>query len=69
MIFGTIGALLVGGATPMFIYFWGEFTDVFQLSTETIVDLAFEVLKKFIYLGIGTWFAGWLMISCWLISG
>jgi ATP-binding cassette subfamily B (MDR/TAP) protein 1 len=27
------------------------------------------VLKKFIYLSIGTLFAGWLMITCWLISG
>lgn len=31
--------------------------------------MALEVLKKFIYLGIGALFAGWLMISCWLISG
>jgi len=26
-------------------------------------------LKKFIYLGIGTLFCGWIMITCWLITG
>lgn len=31
--------------------------------------MAWEVLKKFIYLGIGTLIAGWVMITCWLISG
>lgn len=69
MTIGTIGALGLGASTPLFILFWGDFTNVFGESKDQIVDMALEVLKKFFYLAIGAFFSGWMMISCWLISG
>lgn len=69
MTLGTIGAIGLGASTPLFILFWGDFTNVFGESKNQIVDMALEVLKKFIYLACGAFVAGWLMISCWLISG
>jgi ATP-binding cassette subfamily B (MDR/TAP) protein 1 len=69
MFFGTIGALALGAATPLFILFWGDFTNVFGSSTDQIVEMAVDVLKKFMYLGIGTLACGWAMITCWLIAG
>lgn len=69
MVVGTLGGLSLGASTPIFILFWGQFTDVFNSSTDVIVEQAKEQLLKFIYLGIGTLFMGWAMIACWLITG
>lgn len=69
MIIGTICALLLGGSIPVFILFWGDFTDVFHLGIDFIVQSAFEQLLKFIYLGIGCFFLGTIMLTCWLITG
>lgn len=30
MAFGTLGAICLGAATPLFILFWGDFTNVFN---------------------------------------
>ena len=69
MFFGTLGALGLGAATPVFIFFWGQFTNVFGESVDQIVTLDGDILLKFVYLGIGALFAGWVMITCWLITG
>jgi hypothetical protein len=37
MVIGTFGGLALGAATPVFILFWGQFTNVFSLSTDIIV--------------------------------
>lgn len=69
MVIGTLGGLALGASTPVFILFWGEFTDVFNQSIDAIVEEAKQILLKFIYLGIGTLIMGWAMISCWIITG
>lgn len=69
MIVGTLGGLGLGAATPVFILFWGDFTNVFGQGSDVIVDQARQQLLKFIYLGIGAWVLGWTMITCWLITG
>ena len=66
MFLGTFGGLALGAATPIFILFWGEFTDVFNADINVIVDQARDQLFKFIYLGIGTLMLGWLQIACWV---
>ena len=38
MIFGTFGALALGAATPVFIYLWGQFTDVFGQGGDAMVE-------------------------------
>lgn len=69
MLIGTLGGLALGAATPVFIYFWGQFTDVFSQPPDVIVDEAKLQLLNFVYLGIGTWILGWLMITFWVITG
>lgn len=69
MTIGTIGGLALGASTPVFILFWGQFTDVFDSTIDVLVEQAKEQLLKFIYLGIGTLIMGWAMITCWLITG
>jgi ATP-binding cassette, subfamily B (MDR/TAP), member 1 len=69
MTLGTLGGLGLGAATPVFILFWGNFTDVFSSGPDVIVDEARKQLLNFVYLGIGTLFLGWTMIFCWFVSG
>ena len=69
MVAGTLGGLGLGAATPIFILFWGDFTNVFGENVDVIVDEAREQLLKFIYLGCGAWVLGWAMVTCWLITG
>ena len=69
MTIGTIGGLAVGASFPIFLLFWGEFTDVFNSSPDVIVDAAAKQLLKFVYLSIGTLFMGWCMIAGWIITG
>jgi threonine/homoserine/homoserine lactone efflux protein len=69
MIAGSLGGLALGVCTPLFILFWGQFTNVFGQSVDQIVEESLKELIKFIYLGIGTLFVGWVMIACWLITG
>ena len=38
MILGTFGALALGAATPVFIYLWGKFTDVFEQGGDAMVE-------------------------------
>ena len=40
MFLGTFGALGLGASTPLFILFWGDFTNVFGDSMDTIVEMA-----------------------------
>lgn len=69
MVLGTCGAIGLGAFTPLFVLFWGDMTNAFGSANDQIVDMAWQVLKKFIYLGCGGFLSGWLMITCWLISG
>ncbi len=41
MVTGTFGALCLGASTPIFILFWGDFTNVFGEDSASIVSLAF----------------------------
>ena len=34
-----------------------------------MVSASRDTMKTFIYVGIGSFFAGWLMFSCWMIAG
>ena len=69
MVIGTIGALALGASTPVFILIWGEFTDVFGLAPDLIVEEARLQMIKFAELGSVTLVVGWVMISCWVITG
>jgi len=38
MVLGSFGGLALGASTPIFILFWGEFTDVFSSNIDVIVE-------------------------------
>ncbi len=40
MFVGTFGGLALGATTPVFILFWGDFTNVFSSSIDSIVHAA-----------------------------
>jgi ATP-binding cassette subfamily B (MDR/TAP) protein 1 len=69
MTVGTIASLAMGAALPAFALLWGDITDAFSIGGDTMVNAAKSVMYKFIYIGIGAFFAGWLMFACWMITG
>lgn len=69
MIVGTIAALVMGAAMPVFALLWGDVTDSFLQSGQDMVDAAATVLYQFIGIGVGVFIAGFLMFGCWMISG
>ena len=68
MILGTLGAVGVGASLPGFAYSWGVMIGAF-VDGEDVVEPAREAMLLFVYLGIGTFAAGWLMNTCWIITG
>lgn len=68
MIVGSIAAVAMGTAFPAFAYIWGSMTDSFT-TADSMVQKSKETMFTFIYVGIGAFFAGWLMFACWMITG
>jgi ATP-binding cassette subfamily B (MDR/TAP) protein 1 len=67
MIVGSIAAAAMGTAFPAFAYIWGHMTDSF--ANNDMVAQSKSTMFTFIYVGIGSFFAGWLMFACWMITG
>ena len=65
---GSIFALINGATMPIFALLWGNMIDRFQ-GTDNLVDQTFDLLKTFIYISLGVFASGWIMIATWLISG
>ena len=68
MIVGSLAAMAMGAAFPAFAYIWGSMTDSFG-TVDSMVQKSKETMLTFIYVGIGAFFAGWLMFACWMITG
>ncbi|KAK8693709.1 hypothetical protein V6N13_071280 [Hibiscus sabdariffa] len=71
MIAGTIGAIGNGISMPLVTIFFGELMDSFgenQRNNE-VVDAVSEVALNFVYLGIGAAVAGFLQVTCWMVTG
>ncbi|KAK8693708.1 hypothetical protein V6N13_071279 [Hibiscus sabdariffa] len=71
MIAGTIGAIGNGISMPLMTILFGELTDSFgeNQSNNEVVDAVSEVALNFVYLGIGTAVAGFLQVTCWMVTG
>ena len=69
MAIGTIAALAMGTALPVFSLLMGTITDTFALGGDPMVAAAKTAMFQFIYIGLGVFVAGWLMFACWMISG
>ena len=68
MIVGSIAAVTTGTLFPIFAFIWGKLTDSFS-TPESMVDSAKSTMFTLMYVGIGAFFAGWLMFACWMITG
>ena len=68
MIVGSIAAMAMGTAFPAFAYIWGQMTDSCT-APDGMVNKSRETMFTFIYVGVGAFFAGWLMFACWMITG
>ncbi|XWS46383.1 hypothetical protein CRYUN_Cryun14cG0061100 [Craigia yunnanensis] len=68
---GTIGAIVNGVSMPLMTILFGELTDSFgeNQNNNEVVDVVSEVALKFVYLGVGTAVAGFLQVTCWMVTG
>ncbi|KAK6239564.1 hypothetical protein QUC31_005033 [Theobroma cacao] len=71
MIVGTIGAIGNGLSMPLMTILFGELTDSFgeNQNNNEVVDVVSEVALKFVYLGVGAAVAGFLQVTCWMVTG
>jgi hypothetical protein len=68
MLVGTICACAMGTSMPLFTLFWGKMTNSFA-EKDRMVDTAREVMYNFLEIGLASFFAGWGMYTCWMITG
>ena len=68
IVVGSVCAGATGVGMPAFALLWGNMTDSFD-DTNEMVSAAKRVMLQFIYIGIGTFVAGWGMFACWMITG
>ncbi|XP_018437487.1 ABC transporter B family member 5 [Raphanus sativus] len=71
MIVGSIGAIGNGLGFPLMTLLFGDLIDTVgrNLFTDDIVELISKICLKFVYLGLGTFVAAFLQVSCWVITG
>ena len=66
MVIGTLFALANGGIMPLFALLWGDILNSFN--QQDLVEDAKNTMLKFIYIGLGAFVSGWIMIACWVIT-
>mgnify|MGYP003688909303 CR=1 FL=1 len=69
MVVGSVAAIAMGAALPVFALLWGNITDSFLENGDAMVNAAREILWQFLYIGAGVFVAGFLMFACWMIAG
>ncbi|CAN6345983.1 unnamed protein product [Urochloa humidicola] len=67
---GAAGAIASGVAQPLMTLVFGEVVDAFGSgSRHDVLHRVSGVCLKFFYLAIGSWFACFLQVACWMITG
>jgi ATP-binding cassette subfamily B (MDR/TAP) protein 1 len=69
IVIGSIAALAMGAAMPIFALLWGSMTDAFAKGGDEMVDAARTVMFIFFGIGAAAFLSGWLMFACWMIAG
>ncbi|KAL5149236.1 ABC transporter B family member 11 [Glycine soja] len=71
MFVGTVGAIGNGISLPLMTLIFGNMINAFGESSNTneVVDEVSKVSLKFVYLAVGTFFASFLQLTCWMITG
>lgn len=65
---GTFASICNGASIPLFALLWGNMIDSFS-SIDDMVHQTLDMLKIFVYISIGIFISGWIMIASWLITG
>jgi ATP-binding cassette subfamily B (MDR/TAP) protein 1 len=68
MALGTFMAICNGASMPLFALLWGNMLDSFA-GYDDMVNQTFHMLLLFIYVGLGVFASGWVMVAAWLITG
>ncbi|KAM0903405.1 hypothetical protein ACQ4PT_018635 [Festuca glaucescens] len=70
MVAGAAGAVANGVSQPLMTLLFGEVIEAFgSASRHDVLHRVSEVCLKFFYLAIGSWFACFLQVTCWMITG
>jgi hypothetical protein len=68
MVIGIIAALCNGGLNPLFILLCGNMIDSYKIGSD-LGNVSLNLFLYFIYIGVGIFASGWIMITCWRITG
>ncbi|KAK7363396.1 hypothetical protein VNO77_05538 [Canavalia gladiata] len=71
MFVGSVGAIGNGVSLPLMTLIFGNMMNAFGETTnpKEVVDEVSKVSLKFVYLGVGTFVASLLQLTCWMITG
>ncbi|XP_047095891.1 ABC transporter B family member 11-like [Lolium rigidum] len=70
MVAGAAGAVANGVSQPLMTLLFGDVIEAFgSASRHDVLHRVSEVCLKFFYLAIGSWFACFLQVTCWMITG
>ncbi|WOL11749.1 ABC transporter B family member 4 isoform X2 [Canna indica] len=70
MAVGTVSAVGTGMALPLMTLIFGQIIDAFGYADDTtVLHEVTKVVLKFVYLALGTGVAGFLEVSCWMVTG
>ncbi|KAK7363395.1 hypothetical protein VNO77_05537 [Canavalia gladiata] len=71
MFVGTVGAIGNGISMPLMTLIFGNMINAFGGSTNSnkVIDEVSKVSLKFVYLGVGTFAASFLQLTCWMVTG
>ncbi|KAL8029397.1 hypothetical protein ABFX02_14G223000 [Erythranthe guttata] len=71
MVVGSITSIGSGLCLPMMTLLFGELANSFGHNVETgrVVDEVSKVSLKFVYLAVGSGFAAFFEVACWMITG
>ncbi len=68
MTVGIICALIAGGSVIIFSLLWGDIIGNFK-SKDELVNQTYNTMLKFIYIGLGIFVLGAIMIYSWVVTG
>ncbi|KAG8086290.1 hypothetical protein GUJ93_ZPchr0010g10585 [Zizania palustris] len=67
---GAAGAVASGAAQPLMTLVFGDVVNAFGSGArDDVLHRVSKVCLKFFYLAIGSWFACFLQVACWMITG
>ncbi|KAL6637974.1 hypothetical protein ACP70R_025546 [Stipagrostis hirtigluma subsp. patula] len=70
MAVGAAAAVVNGLAVPFLTFLMGDLVDAFgAVDRGHVVDVVSKAAVRFVYVGVATGVAGFLQVSCWMVTG